>query len=77
MCDGLGGFYVTKLDPNSREGVLNELRRELAMRQRVYPRWVADGRLRQDDMDHRIACLKMAIAVVEAHMQPKQKELEL
>lgn len=42
--------------------VVAELRRELAMRQRVYPRWVASGKLTAKDMDRRIALLEEAIA---------------
>ncbi len=31
--------------------------RELAMRRRVYPRWVASGRIKQEAADHEIAVM--------------------
>lgn len=44
---------------------LKELRRELAQRRRVFPKWVQDGRLEQAEADRRIARLEAAIATVE------------
>jgi len=35
-----------------------ELRKEITMRKRVFPRWVADGRMKQADADRRIAILE-------------------
>jgi hypothetical protein len=37
---------------------VDELQREIKMRNRVFPRWVADGRMRQDEADRRIAILQ-------------------
>jgi len=37
-------------------------RRELAMRQRVYPKWVKEERMNQQKADHEIACMA---AIVE------------
>ncbi len=34
------------------------VRRELAMRQRNYPRWVSDGRMKQAEMDHQLAAMQ-------------------
>lgn len=34
--------------------LIEEARRESYMRRRVYPKWVADGRLTQADADRRI-----------------------
>ena len=34
------------------------LERELKMRRRVYPRWVAAGKMREEDADREIACLR-------------------
>ena len=45
--------------------VLGELRRELALRQRVYPAWIAKGTLAQAKADRQIALLKAAIAKIE------------
>lgn len=45
---------------------LAELRREFAVRQRVYPRWVSTKRMTQDEATHSLACLQAAIASLEA-----------
>jgi len=31
--------------------------RELGMRRRCYPKWVASGRMKQEQADHEIACM--------------------
>lgn len=36
-----------------------EARREAFLRRRVYPRWVADGRLSQQDADRRIEMMEV------------------
>lgn len=35
-----------------------EAMREVEMRRRVYPQWVAKGKLRQDEADRRIAVME-------------------
>lgn len=57
------------------------LRRELALRQNVYPKWVAGGKKKKEDADHEIAALqyvhdlfvtalgKDAIEVAKHHLQ--------
>lgn len=45
--------------------VLQELRRELAKRHEVYPRWVAKGDMAQRVADERIACIERAIALIQ------------
>jgi hypothetical protein len=44
---------------------LAELRRELIMRRQVFPKWVAGGKLKQRDMDYRIACIEATIKLLE------------
>lgn len=34
------------------------VRRELAMRQRNYPKWVEAGRMKQAEMDHQLAAMQ-------------------
>lgn len=41
------------------------LLRELELRDRVYPRWIADGRVLEKDAAHRIACLQCLLEVYE------------
>jgi hypothetical protein len=52
-------------DPNTMLGdAIHELARELNMRQRVYPRWVADQRLSQAEAQVRIARLAHALRLL-------------
>lgn len=51
------------------------VRRELNMRQRVYPRWVANGKMTQAKADEEIAAMAAVLAtlerlVAEANPQP-------
>jgi hypothetical protein len=39
--------------------------RELAMRQKVYPKWVADGRMAQDKATHEIAAMEAIVATLQ------------
>lgn len=41
-------------------------RREVAMRKRVYPRWIESGRFSQAKADHEIAAMEAIIATLEA-----------
>ena len=45
--------------------VIDEIRRELAMRQQLYPKWVANHKLEPGIAEHRIACLVNAIEMLE------------
>jgi hypothetical protein len=51
--------------------VVAELRRELKMRQRVYPRWVLTGKMTAADMASRIAALEELIALIECEQAPE------
>lgn len=59
------------------------VRRELAMRQRNYPRWVADGRMKQAEMDHQLAAMQavhdtlMVWHLVDALRSPEGGSVEL
>ena len=46
-----------------------ELRRELGQRARVYPRFVADGKLRQDRADYQVTCLEAAVRSLQELQQ--------
>lgn len=49
-----------------KQSILKELRRELAMRESVYPDWVQRGKLSQRTATHRVAAIEAAIALIEA-----------
>ncbi len=42
-----------------------ELKREIALRGRVFPKWVAAGKMKQTQADHRIACLEATLSYLE------------
>ncbi len=44
---------------------LNAALRELALRRNVYPKWVANGRMRQAAADHEIQCMESIVATLE------------
>lgn len=54
--------------------ILKELRRELEMRQKLYPEWVSTGRLPKATAEHRIAALESAIELIEL-TEPQQQNL--
>lgn len=43
---------------------IQELERELTMRKQVFPKWVAARKLKQNEMDWRIACIEATIKVL-------------
>lgn len=47
-------------EPSFLERVVAELDREIAMRRKHYPDWVASGRLEQGTADHRVETLQAA-----------------
>lgn len=58
----------------SLEDQIEELKRELAKRREVYPRWVEQGKLSFPLSEHRIKCLAAAIETLEqqhAKQNPK------
>lgn len=47
------------------------LARELALRRNVYPKWVAKGKMRQEEADREIALMETALQSVKAFQQLK------
>lgn len=45
------------------------VQREIAMRKRVYPRWVASGKMTKPKADHEIATMEAVLATIEAVMK--------
>lgn len=46
------------------------VRREIAMRESCYPRWVGLGKMRQPVADHELAAMRAVLVTLES-MQPK------
>jgi hypothetical protein len=47
--------------PVSREEMVSEVQREIALRRRVYPRWVDAGKLKLDRAERQIAVLEAVL----------------
>ena len=57
--------------------VADELWREITMREYVYGRKVADDQMTQEEMDHRIACIRRAAEIVDTKAGPRPQQEEL
>ncbi len=53
---------------------ISELKRELRMREHLYPRWVASAKLKKEDADRRIAVLRTILTDYKDQI-PKQNDL--
>lgn len=49
----------------SLAGQIAEVERELTMRKAVYPRWVAAGRIKQDQADARTIAMEAVLATLK------------
>ena len=47
-----------------------EVEREIVLRRRVYPRWIADGRLTERKADAQIATMEAVLATLRAQGRP-------
>lgn len=57
---------MSDLFPPSRAEMAAEMRREIAMRRRVYGRQVNTGKMRRDVAERRIAIAETILALIEA-----------
>lgn len=42
-----------------------EIKREIGLRQRVYPRWIESGKLKRAAADHQMAAISSVLATLE------------
>jgi hypothetical protein len=49
-----------------------EIEREISLRRRVYPRWIASGRMKEHDADRHIATLEAVLATLNC-LEREQK----
>jgi hypothetical protein len=52
---------VSELFPFTIAEMIREVEREISLRRRVYPRWVAQGRLTQAAADKQIAIMEAVV----------------
>lgn len=67
----------TKIEQINLEDMSGELKREIKMRRRVYPRWVANNKLSQMDADLQILKLEACLALLEAEQQKNDAQGDL
>jgi len=56
-------FQPSKVDQ------IAEVKREIALRERVYPKWVEAGRLKQDKADRQLAIMRAVLATLESTLR--------
>jgi len=54
-----------------------ELKRELALRRRVYPRWVENGKLSYEMSTHRMGAMQAAVETLEKLQAKESPELPI
>lgn len=54
----------------TREEILHEMARELVKRRDVFPRWVADGKLTQEEAEVRVNRLQAGYDWIRQNMPP-------
>jgi hypothetical protein len=56
---------VSDADEYTLEAQMACVKREIALRQRVYPKWVQSGRMKLDMADREIACMTAVLRSLE------------
>jgi signal recognition particle subunit SEC65 len=56
---------LLNLEADDLEGAIGELERELQVRERCYPRWVAEGKVSRLDAKDRLARQKRAVFILQ------------
>lgn len=51
-----------------------EVKREIAMRKRVYPRRIADARMTQEQADRQIAAMEAVLATLQSVTKPSPQQ---
>ena len=52
------------LIPYSLDDQIQCVQREIAMRERVYPKWVSSGRMTERKADHELQCMRAVLATL-------------
>ena len=58
----------------TKHELLKSARRELYMRQRVYPRRVNEGRMKREDAQHEIDCMSEIVGMLEESIAGKAED---
>lgn len=58
------------LFPPTMDEMIAEVEREIELRKRVFPRWIANGKMKQDVADRRIRILECVSAYLSMEKSP-------
>jgi hypothetical protein len=61
----------------SKADIVKELRRELKMREGIYPKWIKSGRISYQDAHHRTEAIRAALTDFETRYFGVQPGLDL
>ena len=53
------------------EEEIDELKRELSMREKVYPKWIQEGKIKRDSAEKKKGLIKSTIARLERELKKK------
>ncbi len=67
----------TKIEQITLEEISEELKREIKTRERVYPRWIEQGRIDAPVAANRVLILQAAFAFVEAELKKNAAQGDL
>ena len=65
---------MSDLFPITVEDEIQELEREVALRKRVYPRWVAAGKMTKAKADRQIAVMQSAVERLKELVTPSPEQ---
>lgn len=57
----------------SLDQAITEVRREIAMRKKLYPRWVAAGKVPREKAEHQLAAMELALLNLEDVKEVSEK----
>ncbi len=59
------------------EEIAEEMKREIKVRQRVYPRWIEQGKIDSQIAANRVLILQANLALIEAEVNKNAAQMEL
>ena len=66
--------FIEQITPEEME---KELKREITMRERVYPRWIESGKLEKQIADYQILTLRAALAFIQRELKKNAAQGDL
>lgn len=63
-----------RLFPLTSDELVACVKREIALRERVYPKWISAGRMTQEKANHEIRCMRAVLNIVEEYFDAQITE---